>query len=135
MGYGLTQWHRQYRNGSCIIGRSSSILYIAFRNIDLEIIPSTSLFVALPNDLPRGTNSCKVLSFSTGLLVYTEQVKLPKLMFEIEHSRYWVSRLFLLVLFWAGSIQRKLVEHFYRSKSLISLWQNSSKWFKRLIRV
>ena len=60
MGYGLTQWRRRYRNGPCIVGKSGSIRYVTFRNRDLEIEPLAGFLVALYNDFPRETSSCRI---------------------------------------------------------------------------
>ena len=46
-----------------------------------------------------------------------------KLVLELEHLQCFVLELLLLVLFQASLIQLELVEHFYKSKSLIPLWQ------------
>ena len=61
MRYNLTYWVRRYRNGLCIIGKNGSILYMVFRNRDLEIVPLASLFVALFDNFPEGTSLYRVL--------------------------------------------------------------------------
>ena len=126
---------QQYPNSPSIVSKSSSILYMTFHNIDLEIVTLFDLFVAFYNDFLRGTSVYRVLKFFAGLSRYARGVLVLKLVLETEYLRCLLLELFLLMLFWASSIQLNLFERFCEKKSLILLWQSSSIWFEYLIKV